>query len=690
MGLPRTLSLPFFRKRQAAPPTEDLVIKQLLEFQKAINKNKPAQKTLEQFEKEFQQYQFSQLRQICRHTPSIVNARIVLREHVFKNRYEWLPAFGSKCTNPECQAEFEQTTPTCDRCHAATREPDQKQQEKAERFFKDVNEYDQSIIEVLQQAEDEINMTDYASLWLDKEYTLNTLDPDGHMHIVTSQVTAIESIPPESIAHNLDGNGRHKSEFFCIQHREQTYNEDGYCPICGTELKQAWYCYSAAKSEKRYYAQDEIIDWHFYDPRGYSPVYAIMKSVLVEWGMDDELWERFWNKTLPKDIIAVITSNTAALDKVKKAIIEQAKNNEVPFVGIESQTGRGAVQKIPLTDDSVTDLTNIGTRDQIKKIINTVYGIVPLYAADAERSSALSGEGQQLLVQEDRAKAKQLGYNEKILPQLLDALQITDWRLQLKPPTEESEVKKLNIKSMKITNARGMLDMGFKVELDENGEFVFSGKASKPDMVAQSPFAASTSASIQKSVDEPVDESVNGTDKGNWTFTAEETLLVKARWEEVIEAIRQGTLWQDYYELTDLQTELVNSILAHHFIQPYVSLRAISEDLMKRLGLPEARADIIGRTEMSAVLNKARELDYVERDPEGEYKYKALNPVDARTTECCRRIVKRTAKGVPMAELKAIWKEESERFAAETKSNFHYVREFVAHFGCRTTFVRKV
>ena len=254
--------------------------------------------------------------------------------------------------------------------------------------------------------------------------------------------------------------------------------------------------------------------------------------------------------------------------------------------------------------------------------------------------------------------------------------------MQLKPPTEESEQKRLTIEAQKITNARGMLDMGFDVELDENGEFVFSGTASRPDVVAPSPFAAS----VHKSVD----ESVNETDVGDWTFTEEETLLIKARWEEVIEAIREGALWQEYMGLTAAEVVKVNAILEHHFTQPYVSLRKISKDLMAQLELPEWRTDMIGRTEMAAVLNKARELDYAERDPEGEFRYKWLNPKDARTTDCCRRIVDRTAKGVPLAELKAIVKEESERFAEKTKSNFRYVREFVPHIGCRSSFVRAV
>ena len=630
----------------------------------------PTQKTLDTFQDEFNDYKYMQLRQICRNTTSIINARVVLKETIFKNRFEWLPKFASKCTNPECGVEYDKHVDVCEKCNFPTREADVEQQTKADEFFLSVNEYDQSLIELLQDAEDEVNITDHGWLWLQKEYEFLPFDGGDKLQLISSKINAIEKIFPEFIHHNLNKENRHKDEWFCVEHRTEQYDKPGFCKKCGKELLKAWYVYKDKKNTL-YYAKSEMIWWTFYDSKGYSPVYAILKNVLTEWGMDDELYERYWNKTLPKALLAVTTSNIESLRKERDYIIEKAKKNETPFIGIESQTGRGDIKKISLMDDSVTDLTNEPTRDLIRKVVNTVYGVVPLYAADTEHASALSGEGQQLMVQEDRAKAKQAVYNEMVLPQLLKELKVTDWILQLKPPMEESEQRKLDIEAKKILNARGMFDMGFDVELDDGGNFVYSGEAKQPEVTMSSPFA--------KSAGEEDD-----------IISKEDTLLIKARWEEVMEAIRGGALWEDYEGLNKRETAQLNKILEREFSQPYVSLNRITEKIVKELSLGKARARLIGRTEMSAVLNKAREMDYEERDPEGEFKYKALNPVDNRTTDCCERIVKRTAKGVSMPELKKIWKEESERFARETKTDFKYKREFVAHFGCRTSYVRSV
>lgn len=457
----------------------------------------PTQKTLDQLDKEFQDYKYMQLRQICRNTTSIINARIVLKETIFKNRFEWLPKFASKCTNPECGMEYDKHVGACEKCKFPTREADVKQQTKADEFFISVNEFDQSLIELLQDAEDEVNITDHGWLWLQKEYEFLPFDGGDKLKLTNSKIKAIEKIFPEFIHHNLNKEGRHNDEWFCIEHRNEVYDKPGFCKKCGKELLKAWYVYKDKKNTV-YYAKSEMIWWTFYDSKGYSPVYAILKNVLTEWGMDDELYERYWNKTLPKALLAVTTSNIESLRKERDYIIEKAKKNETPFIGIESQTGRGDIKKISLMDDSVTDLTNEPTRDLIRKVVNTVYGVVPLYAADTEHASALSGEGQQLMVQEDRAKAKQAIYNEMVLPQLLKELKVTDWVLQLKPPMEESEQRILDIEAKKIINARGMFDMGFDVELDDDGNFVYSGEAKQPEMTAPSPFTASMEKGMEK------------------------------------------------------------------------------------------------------------------------------------------------------------------------------------------------
>jgi len=97
--------------------------------------------------------------------------------------------------------------------------------------------------------------------------------------------------------------------------------------------------------------------------------------------------------------------------------------------------------------------------------------------------------------------------------------------------------------------------------------------------------------------------------------------------------------------------------------------------------MSSGQSDVIARTETQALQNKSREWSYKKIDPEGKLKYKWLNPVDDRTTDVCRNIVRRTNKGVTMNQLKQIIKDEG-------KKGGHDPRELTPHVNCRSTFVR--
>jgi len=64
--------------------------------------------------------------------------------------------------------------------------------------------------------------------------------------------------------------------------------------------------------------------------------------------------------------------------------------------------------------------------------------------------------------------------------------------------------------------------------------------------------------------------------------------------------------------------------------------------------------------------------------------YKWVNPLDERTTDICRNIVKRTENGVTMEELKEIVREESQKW----NPNFWRAEDALnPHFNCRSVFV---
>lgn len=114
------------------------------------------------------------------------------------------------------------------------------------------------------------------------------------------------------------------------------------------------------------------------------------------------------------------------------------------------------------------------------------------------------------------------------------------------------------------------------------------------------------------------------------------------------------------------------------------------EDLVNNI-VDKAR-DVYGttaRTLLGSLFNESKRASFklVESalglTPE-EARYKWVNPVDHRTTKACREIVRRTANGVTMDELKKIVHEESE----EEFGNFWKEdNPLYPHWQCRSTFV---
>lgn len=123
------------------------------------------------------------------------------------------------------------------------------------------------------------------------------------------------------------------------------------------------------------------------------------------------------------------------------------------------------------------------------------------------------------------------------------------------------------------------------------------------------------------------------------------------------------------------------------------SLRSIKQDLMKEFpNMPESQAETITRMEVGAVLNEAREVAYESRDDSERYKYDWIGPDDSRTTKVCEEITKEVESrggSVPMDELKSILKEKAKKYQ-DRGGTPRRVDDWMPHYGCRHTFVRRV
>jgi len=142
-------------------------------------------------------------------------------------------------------------------------------------------------------------------------------------------------------------------------------------------------------------------------------------------------------------------------------------------------------------------------------------------------------------------------------------------------------------------------------------------------------------------------------------------------------------LWKSYAGFAEQVNKKINSILASNFENNVFNVEQTRKDLLKEVPeLTKSRANMIIRTEYNNIRKISMEKTYNIIDPEGNMKFKWVGPNDHRTTDICKRIKQRTAKGVSLEELKEIIKEEAD------PKTYTSLRPFMPHLQCRHTYIQ--
>ena len=133
--------------------------------------------------------------------------------------------------------------------------------------------------------------------------------------------------------------------------------------------------------------------------------------------------------------------------------------------------GRNMVQYVDLTG-SLQDLQFIDIRDEFRRSMGAAYGVVGLFEGDIP--SGWSNEGSQIMVTNRAVEWGQGVLLQDFYQPLCKKLGIVDWEIKLKKGEENDELRDEQLEAQKISNAQGMHGMGFRVEKDAEGRFVYS------------------------------------------------------------------------------------------------------------------------------------------------------------------------------------------------------------------------
>ena len=402
-----------------------------------------------------------------------------MRKEIFRHGIVIEEKFASKCI--DCEEEYSSVTEECDKCGSSNmREPDTNQQKILEKFAKSVNDNGQDIINVSETVNDDVETTDDCYMIFSKDYYW---DADGNI-VKTVPVELIRADPRWTMM-IADKRGRPgysqngDRQMICVVHRDALMANTERCPTCNRKTEVAYFRGTEPGGKWIYYTADECKHMSKYNPSltyGFSPILSVWMKVITLMNMDKYMKDYYAKQRPPRGLLFVNTPNMESLTKAWNWMTDEWKKNPhtIPPIAVEQTQGtRGNLVNFIDFMKSMEEMQFIEARNEYRKAIGAVYGVMPLFQGDTSTSGGLNNEGLQITVT-NRAIADGQGvFNDGFYPWICDQMGITDYKMSLSPNEEQDNVAKEELFGKKIQNAKALQEMGFSVTLTNDNEFEF-------------------------------------------------------------------------------------------------------------------------------------------------------------------------------------------------------------------------
>jgi len=391
----------------------------------------------------------------------------------FRNGVTISRDFVVKCT--VCGTEYQTHVGRCEICGSdSLRKADLSQYNRAKEWIADVNLNDQSLIEVLKEIDEDLNIVDNAFLCVLKEYYFGK---DGKL-LGAKPIEVLRS-PPDKTQFVMDKLGRFartdedKLVMFCLQHRtkyhivEREKAKDVKCPECGKQMFPAYYRVwrGGVGREAVYYTNGEMLHIKkFTQGVGYGmpPVFAVWMKLMILLKQDFFIMTAYHLQRPPKGLL-VLRGNRESIEKAWRRMMDEARTNPhmiYPLVVEPNKESKQVMEWLDLTLRS-EDIDFTGFRDEIRRTVGALWGVMPVFTGESG-SFGLANEGLQVVVTNRAVEMEQTLFNEKVLPWLCKALGFHDWTIQLVPSEARDIVGRLQREQLRIQNASAMVNLGYK------------------------------------------------------------------------------------------------------------------------------------------------------------------------------------------------------------------------------------
>ena len=274
---------------------------------------------------------------------------------------------------------------------------------------------------------------------------------------------------------DLDAAGLPKNaHFLCPIHRDELHDAAVKCEQkdCEQLAQPVMYKYYH-RNQHIYFFDSEIIHVSKFSPSetyGWSPILTIFEKALTLIGMDKNLYRYFFERKMPASMIMVFTDDPESLRRERSNLAAQTRldPNFVPMVAVSARNNRGRVDMVRLFH-TLQEMDYLPVRQEVRERIAAMWGVTPAWQGAPEAFGGLSTQTQQLVVMSRVVEGDQRMFHDKVFPLLLDAVGITDWKLELPTPEEKAEATRISFAQQRVSVASQLNQMGFTVKLQDQG-----------------------------------------------------------------------------------------------------------------------------------------------------------------------------------------------------------------------------
>lgn len=398
-----------------------------------------------------------------------------------------------------------------------------KSREDILNFLENVNENDQNIIDVCKEIEDDFNIVDDGYMIFQFAYGIGV-----NGEIVSKELKEVVRGDPRFmglIMNKKDQPGMNDDGVdlnTCPEHRDQLIEGSDRCPVCGKKAYKAYF-FGSLGTDKIYYFRNEVVHKSKFRPSksyGFPPVITCWQKARTLMFMDQYVMDLYVNQRPPKAGLFFKTTNQEGLRKEWESAQQQAEEQpHLPIVMAigDDTSGQNFVEFIDFMKP-LAELQHTETRDEYRRQVGAIYGVMPIYESDMSNSGGLNNEGLQITVTNRAVEDDQYIFNTFYFPKLMDALGVSGWTLTLNPSEEQDEMAKLQRQQQTLTNGKLAMELGLEADYSsDTGEVVIKdGPLEKPETTNPfSPFGSNNDNNNPPAPNEPAKPSgsVNKSDE---------------------------------------------------------------------------------------------------------------------------------------------------------------------------------